>query len=429
MKTQYRLINIINGVNNITSENLEKIIQATPTTSNVVWEYDIIAEGEGFGIKILNTNSTASGNNSISCGVNTTASGYYTTASGYQTQAIGGYSTASGQYSTTTGLHSNASGYNATASGQFSFASGYQTTASGSYSTASGYYSTSEGQHSFASGSEVMASGNYSFAFGQNTNASVNYSTAFGRQTTASGNYSTARGYLTNASGVGSNTEGYATVASGPYSHAEGYGSNATGAYSHAEGYYTIASGNYSHAGGRETSAPSYCETSIGTFTTNYTPNSSTEFNGNDRLFNIGNGFGTGLRSDALTVLKNGEITAPSLHEGIIDNESTGRVLITKEWFNKKYLANSSNNVGNTIYLDNTIGRTYNTPDLPNNNTNYALALIVNGGQAEVYINTASEPTITGGVKIKGSTFLPSTLMKMNIRNNGVRTEYYFAEL
>jgi hypothetical protein len=41
-------------------------------------------------------------------------------------------------------------------------------------------------------------------------------------------------------------------------------------------------------------------------FSTNYTPLSSTAFNGNDRLFNIGNGTSNIVRSDALTILKNG---------------------------------------------------------------------------------------------------------------------------
>jgi len=136
------------------------------------------------------------------------------------------------------------------------------------------------------------ASGAFSTAFGVSTKASGDYSAAFGLTTEASNNYSTAWGYNTKASGSGSTAWGTFTEASGDYST--------------AWGTETEANGDYSTAFGRETKAESFYETSLGHYSTDYTPNSTTNWDASDRLFNIGNGNGLN-RKDALTILKNGE--------------------------------------------------------------------------------------------------------------------------
>jgi len=80
------------------------------------------------------------------------------------------------------------------------------------------------------------------------------------------------------------------------------------GDYSFAVGRSTTASGNYSTAMGADNYARSYCEMSTGRYCTDYTPNSAISWNTNDRLFVIGNGTADASRSDALVVLKNGNV-------------------------------------------------------------------------------------------------------------------------
>jgi hypothetical protein len=87
-----------------------------------------------------------------------------------------------------------------------------------------------------------------------------------------------------------------------------GLGTSASGTASTAMGLVTSASGNASTAMGEGTTAHSYGETVIGTYNTAYTPNSTSVFNANDRLFVVGNGSMVS-RSNALTILKNGNLT------------------------------------------------------------------------------------------------------------------------
>jgi len=126
-------------------------------------------------------------------------------------------------------------------------------------------------------------------------NANIgNYSTAMGSNTSASGNYSTAMGYNTSASANRSTAMGSGTIASGYISTA--MGSN------------TTASGSVSTAMGSSTSAPSYVETVIGRYNTPYTPANTTNWSATDRLFVVGNGTGVGLESNAMVILKSGNV-------------------------------------------------------------------------------------------------------------------------
>ena len=146
----------------------------------------------------------------------------------------------------------------------------------------------------------------------------------------ATGSYSTAMGQTTKASGVNSTAMGTGTSALGAASTATGENSTASGVTALAMGRFTTASGNRSVAMGDYTTAPSVSETVIGRFNTDYTMSSSGNviWNATDRLFTVGNGL-YNAKSDALIILKNGTITAPSLdYEEITDNKS----LITKEY-------------------------------------------------------------------------------------------------
>ncbi len=118
-----------------------------------------------------------------------------------------------------------------------------------------------------------------SFAAGYNTKAKGNHSTAFGLGSSASGLVSTAMG---------------SSTASGASSFSTGLDAVASGSISSALGYYTVAKSGY--------------ETALGSCNTLYTPASTNSWVATDRLFGIGNGPEIAARSDALVILKNGNI-------------------------------------------------------------------------------------------------------------------------
>jgi hypothetical protein len=120
------------------------------------------------------------------------------------------------------------------------------------------------------------------------------HSIAMGYNTTARGDYSLAVGNSAQALSVSSVALGHFTTASQAHTTALGFQTTASGAYSTATGSWTIA--------------PSGFETAIGRYNTTYTPLSSAGWLDGDRLFVIGNGTSVSTRSDALVVLKNGNI-------------------------------------------------------------------------------------------------------------------------
>jgi len=87
------------------------------------------------------------------------------------------------------------------------------------------------------------------------------------------------------------------------------FGLNTTSSanYSTTMGSNTTASGLYSFACGYSTTAPSLCETVVGLYNTTYAGNPNTLILTN-RIFVVGNGTSSADRSNALTVLKNGNV-------------------------------------------------------------------------------------------------------------------------
>lgn len=236
--------------------------------------------------------------------------------------------------------------------------------------------------------------GDYAVAFGQYTVASGLYSHSQGQQTQASGAGSHSEGILTKATGQGSHSEGQQTEATASWAHSEGYNTKATGGGAHAEGSTTIASGasahaegtitsalgNHSHSGGIGNSAQSYAETSIGSYSTAYSSPHLSGFIPTNRVFNIGNGTSDTDRSDALTVLKNGTITAPSLDISEI-NTAGNKALITKEYADANY-----NNTGVTSIVAGT-NVSIDTSDAQNPVIN------VNGGINSTDLSYTAAPT------------------------------------
>ncbi|GAB1858306.1 hypothetical protein MHTCC0001_31430 [Flavobacteriaceae bacterium MHTCC 0001] len=166
------------------------------------------------------------------------------------------------------------------------------------------------------------ASGFSSFVSGFDTRASGTYATAFGRSTIASGDFSIAMGNATRSTGFASTSAGIFAQASGEYSTAIGFSSRAL----------------------------SYAEVAIGYNNTEYTPISTTSPALLDRLFVVGKGSGPLNRSDALIILKNGTITAPSFD---ISEMTDNRALLTREFL---LFGNNNIRLGNGALKENTTG-------------------------------------------------------------------------
>ena len=267
-------------------------------------------------------NDTASGPYSLAMGYKTMSSGYFSTTIGYRTTASARISTAMGFETKASGDASTALGNRTTASGHSSIAMGFQTIssffastamgsntmASGNSSTAMGSGTSASGLNSTAMGGGTTASGNMSTAMGNSTMAGEQSSTAMGDFTTASGHSSTAMGHLTTAISFGSTAMGIETTASGDASTAMGWKTIASGINSIATGNETKAKGDNSTALGGITIARSYNSFVIGSYNDTLTTSSLTSWVGTDPLFVIGNGITETNRSNAMTVLKNGNI-------------------------------------------------------------------------------------------------------------------------
>lgn len=134
--------------------------------------------------------------------------------------------------------------------------------------------------HSFIVGLNNKTQGLQNVLLGENNYSSGDNVLAGGKSTGVTGNYSFAFGDKDTASGVA----------------AAVFGTN------------NKAIGNNAFSAGRENQAASYGEMSVGLFSTLYSASSISSSVASDRLFNIGNGTGIANRSDALTVLKNGNV-------------------------------------------------------------------------------------------------------------------------
>ena len=190
--------------------------------------------------------------------------------------------------------------------GQYSFAVGNNTKAKGFAATAIGTFNTAIGYASTAMGYATKAIGDVSTSMGSGTNATGDYSISMGRNTDATGDYSTAMGNSTNATG--------------DYSTSMGGYTNALGLYSTAMGYLTDAVGDYSTSMGRLTYSKAYASLSVGQFNDSIATSSKTSWVITDPVFIVGNGTAYNARSNAFTVLKNGNTNIA----GAITRNATG---------------------------------------------------------------------------------------------------------
>ena len=337
------------------------------------------------------------------------------------------------------GNYSAAFGENNRASGSHTFVSGYGNTAAGDRSMVSGFASSANGVNSFAGGYVSHAQLNHSIAFGWGDSTFADATAAFGINNKVTG----FAGFAANADNVVAGTDGAAfglqntlngaanfaagslNTTNGDQSAAFGYANNTTADQSFVTGTGNNATGNTSFMGGAYNYAPSYSETALGMYGTTYTAASSTAYSGADRVFNVGNGTSTSSRSDAFTILKNGNvgvgINAPTtkLHVAgsirMVDGyQATGFVMISDangvaKWTSPTAITNNSWGItGNsgTSATSNFIGTTDGT-DLVIKTNNSEQMRVTTGGnlgvgttnptQAKVVINGSQNSTLSYG--------------------------------
>ncbi len=254
--------------------------------------------------------------------------------------------------------------------------------------------------------------GSYSVAFGSGTTASGEVSSAFGAFTIASGQFSMASGAGTTASGQTAIASGTSTTASGDYSTAFGYSTLASGNYSTVFGNDNTASGRYSSVFGNSNTAPSAYETVIGINSTNYTPNSTTSFNNNDRLFVVGNGSMPTMRSNALTIYKDGRMTINDAYTMPTIDGTAGQVMTT-------------DGAGNVTFQDIVgDGDTQNTLDQAYNEGGSGAGNTITANAGAVTIDGTDGILVTGilgsGATISSSTVNPT--MFFNPRTGSFRS-------
>jgi hypothetical protein len=148
--------------------------------------------------------------------------------------------------------------------------------------------------------------GLYSFASGLNNRAQGYGATAMGRDCEGFGSYSFASGFFSNADGQYSTAMGFNTDALALGSTALGYSTDAEANYSFAAGYFAEAQAIYSVAIGNAVQAQSYASMAVGRY--NLGGGNASSWVTSDPIFEIGNGTGPTTRSNAITVLKNGNV-------------------------------------------------------------------------------------------------------------------------
>ena len=188
-----------------------------------------------------------------------------------------------------------------------------------------------------------LALGNFSVAMGSTTTASGLVSTAMGGNTTATGLVSTAMGYNTIASGQYSTAMGNLNVASGGFSTAMGNLNAASGGFSTAMGNGTTASGSNSTAMGRLTEASGFASVAIGQYNVINNGDSTNVYAATNTAFSIGNGTSSASRSNALSVLFNGNVTAGSVIATSLEVERPDSGLILKSPDGTRYRITMAN--------------------------------------------------------------------------------------
>lgn len=151
--------------------------------------------------------------------------------------------------------------------------------------------------------------GAFSFAYGSGAKATGKFATAFGKNVEASGNLSIALGDGAVASGNTAIAIGSGSKASANFSTAIGFVAEALGSTSVSIGNRTRAEGEVSNAFGYNVISRGFAATAMGMYNDTILAAGQTNVNNYTPLFIIGNGNAYNDRSNAIVVLKNGNVS------------------------------------------------------------------------------------------------------------------------
>ncbi|WP_291034106.1 tail fiber domain-containing protein [Dyadobacter sp. 50-39] len=173
---------------------------------------------------------------------------------------------------------------------------------------------------------EDQEMGKFTFASGLDTQAFGDYSSAFGDRSSSMGKYSISGGFLNVANGKAAIALGFSNNADKDHSIALGHTSQALNPFSVAIGSGAAAMADHAVALGHHTVAKASFGLAVGLYN-----NSFDQPNGGltDRLFQIGNGTDLNNRTNAMTVLRNGNIGIggkATIPEFILDVASRMRI-------------------------------------------------------------------------------------------------------
>ena len=175
-------------------------------------------------------------------------------------------------------------------------------------------------------------------------------------------------------SGVDSKASGFASFATGYLNQA-----NSEGAFV-AGGRSNIASGVRSFVTGYNNTAFSFGETVIGLHALEYTPASVNSFETGDRLFVVGNGASSSSRSNALTILKNGNVgvgtASPSSTLHVLGNQIIDDGSLFFE------------NTGESIFIGKDAGATEDHNNRHNILIGYRAGKLITSGQHNIAIGS-----------------------------------------
>lgn len=214
------------------------------------------------------------------------------------------------------GVYSFAAGYNTKAKGQGDVVMGLANESTGGASALFGINNKSYGFANFSMGNGNAAYGNYNTSFGENNITSGNYTLSIGKNNLVndsgivigSGNLLTglygniALGNYNQPNGVYTTTIGFGNHASSIFSFAAGYNSSAISQGAVAIGMNNSAGAEFSSAFGYNSVSNSPGGTVVGMFNDPFDDISQ------DRIFQVGNGSSLSGRSNAMTILKNGNV-------------------------------------------------------------------------------------------------------------------------
>jgi len=279
------------------------------------------------------------------------------------------------------GIYSVSFGLNNIGNGDFSLSAGQLNNAPGFGALAVGYSNTASGGDAVALGQFNNVSGNQSVGLGYNNIASGPMSLAFGNATVSTNTGTTAIGNSATATAYGAMAMGWQVTASNYATCAFGVGSTASGYSSQTFGYFSKAIGDYSNAQGYGTKSKSCRGFTVGVYNDSTDAPNAILVNSLNRIFEVGNGTADNARSNALTILQNGNIGIGEL--------------------NPTVPLNFASTLGNKISLWGNVSTYYGLGIQPN-----LLQIFTAGSSNDIAFGYGSSGSFTENVRMRGNGYM-----------------------